>query len=163
MGLRIRSYYSFDLPILIRIWNEVVEDGMAFPQTEPLTMETGRAFFAEQSATLVAEEGGKIKGMYILHPNNVGRCGHIGNCSYAVARGFRGQGIGEKLVRHSISMASLKGFRLLQFNAVVASNTTAIHIYTKLGFKVLGHLPEGFRDKSGIYQDTVLFYYDLMA
>ena len=80
MQITIRGYESRDLPLMVAIWNEVVEDGIAFPQEELLTEESGREFFAGQSWCGVAEdEAGKVLGLYILHPNNVGRCGHICN------------------------------------------------------------------------------------
>ena len=81
----IRKYTKNDLPEIIRIWNEVVKEGVAFPQEEPLNIETGTAFFSSQSYTGVAEKDGQIYGLYILHPNNIGRCGHICNASYAVS------------------------------------------------------------------------------
>ena len=82
-------------PAAVAIWNQVVEDGVAFPQTEPLTLEEGTAFFAKQTLTAVAvDEDGTVLGIYILHPNNIGRCGHIANASYAVARHARGRGVG---------------------------------------------------------------------
>lgn len=85
--MRIRAYADSDLDAVLSVWNEVVEEGIAFPQEEPLTPETGREFFAAQSYTGVAEdEDGQVVGIYILHPNNVGRCGHIANASYAVRR-----------------------------------------------------------------------------
>ena len=87
----IRQYEHKDIQDMIRIWNEVVEEGIAFPQEELLTEETGSSFFASQSYTAVAEIDGKVKGLYILHPNNVGRCGHICNASYAVSSDARGQ------------------------------------------------------------------------
>ena len=99
MQITIRGYESRDLPLMVAIWNEVVEDGIAFPQEELLTEESGREFFAGQSWCGVAEdEAGKVLGLYILHPNNVGRCGHICNASYAVSKKARGLHIGEKLV-----------------------------------------------------------------
>ena len=79
MRMEIRKFQKSDLPEMIRIWNEVVEDGEAFPQEEFLNLETGKKFFSEQSYTGVAVESGKIYGLYILHPNNIGRCGHICN------------------------------------------------------------------------------------
>lgn len=94
----IRKYVDRDLPEIIRIWNEVVEEGIAFPQEELLDSESGVYFFSEQSYTAVAEEDGKVYGLYILHPNNVGRCGHICNASYAVSSDARGKHIGEQLV-----------------------------------------------------------------
>ena len=71
MNIRVRQYREPDLEEMIRIWNEVVEDGVAFPQEELLTMESGNAFFAEQTYTAVAEDAdtGKVYGLYILHPN----------------------------------------------------------------------------------------------
>ena len=159
MNIRIREFQTKDTAQTVAVWNKVVEDGVAFPQTEPLTEKDGALFFAEQTFTGVAEnDSGEIVGLYILHPNNIGRCGHIGNCSYAVRSDCRGLQIGEQLVRHSLLQGKTHGFRILQFNAVVASNCTALHLYRKLGFTTLGTIPGGFRLKDGTYEDIVLFY-----
>ncbi|MCM1536167.1 MAG: GNAT family N-acetyltransferase [Clostridium sp.] len=159
--IRIRKYEEKDVPAMIAIWNEVVEEGIAFPQEECLTENTGKAFFAEQSYCGVAEEKGRILGLYILHPNNVGRCGHICNASYAVASGCRGRHIGEKLVLDCIRQAHEAGFRILQFNAVVAANIHARHLYERIGFKQLGTIPGGFRLKSGEYEDICPYYIEV--
>ena len=154
----IRSYTLSDLPAMIAIWNEVVEDGIAFPQEDCLTIETGLDFFASQSYTGVAEIDGNIVGLYILHPNNVGRCGHICNASYAVSSACRGQHIGEKLVLDCLNQAKELGFRVLQFNAVVESNIHARHLYERLGFVQLGTIPGGFRMKDGHYENICPYY-----
>lgn len=85
MQIEIRQYEQRDAAQAAEIWNEVVEDGKAFPQMEKLDEVTGHAFFTEQTYTGVAynTETGELVGLYILHPNNVGRCGHICNASYA--------------------------------------------------------------------------------
>ena len=111
--VEVRDYSDNDLTEIIRIWNEVVEDGIAFPQEEILDMESGAEFFASQSYTGVAEEDGKIYGLYILHPNNVGRCGHICNASYAVSSDVRGKHIGEQLVKDCLQKGKELGFRVL--------------------------------------------------
>ena len=100
MKIIVRGYTAKDLPAMVEIWNQVVEDGVAFPQEDALTLDTGRDFFAAQTYNAVAEDAdtGTVLGLYILHPNNVGRCGHICNASYAVRRDARGAHIGEKLV-----------------------------------------------------------------
>ena len=72
-AMKVREYAEKDLTEIIRIWNEVVDEGVAFPQEEALDMKSGAEFFAAQSYTGVAEEDGKVYGLYILHPNNVGR------------------------------------------------------------------------------------------
>ena len=157
----IRPYTPADLPAMLNIWNEVVEDGIAFPQEELLNAETGAAFFALQSYTGVAEEDGTIYGLYILHPNNVGRCGHICNASYAVASTSRGKHIGEKLVLDCLAKGKELGFRVLQFNAVVESNTHARHLYERLGFTQLGTIKGGFRMKDGSYENICPYFKEL--
>ena len=157
----IREYTNGDLPAMIRIWNEVVEDGIAFPQEEPLDTESGAAFFAGQSYTGVAEDNGEIYGLYILHPNNVGRCGHICNASYAVSSESRGKHIGEQLVKDCLTKGKELGFRVLQFNAVVESNVHARHLYERLGFTQLGVIPRGFRMKDGHYENICPYYHEL--
>lgn len=107
------------------------------------------------------KDTGEILGLYILHPNNVGRCGHICNASYAVSVKKRGQHIGEKLVLDCIQQAHAIGFRILQFNAVVASNASARHLYEKIGFRQLGTIPGGFRLKSGEYEDICPYYMEV--
>lgn len=144
-----------------RIWNQVVEDGVAFPQTDLLRPTEADEFFSSQSFTGLAVEGSDVLGLYILHPNNIGRCGHIANCSYAVDRETRGRHIGEMLVEHSLRMAREKGFRIVQFNAVVASNVHAIHLYERCGFMRIGTVPGGFRMDDGTYSDIILFYHDV--
>lgn len=159
--MMIREYKTEDLPGMLRIWNEVVKDGIAFPQEDELTAETGERFFAEQSRCAVAEDDGEIVGLYILHPNNVGRCGHICNASYAVSSRCRGKHIGEKLVLDCLSAAKALGFMILQFNAVVETNTHARHLYERLGFKQLGVIPKGFRMKDGSYENICPYYIEL--
>ncbi len=156
--MRIREHTQADLEQMIPIWNEIVEEGIAFPQEECLDMENGKAFFASQSYTGVADEDGKIVGLYILHPNNVGRCGHICNASYAVSSSVRGRHIGEKLVLDCLQKAKALGFRVLQFNAVVESNIHARHLYERLGFVQLGTIPGGFRMKDGHYENICPYY-----
>ncbi len=106
MQIEIRQYEQRDAAQAAEIWNEVVEDGKAFPQMEKLDEVTGHAFFTEQTYTGVAYDAatGELVGLYILHPNNVGRCGHICNASYAVKKSVRADSISvKKLVRHCIA------------------------------------------------------------
>ena len=159
--MEIRKYTEQDLPAMISIWNEVVEEGVAFPQLDLLNAETGKAFFAAQTYCGVAEVEGKVVGLYILHPNNVGRCGHIANASYAVASACRGLHTGEKLVSDCLVQAKKAGFKLLQFNAVVENNIHARHLYERLGFVQLGTIPGGFLMKDGTYQNICLYYHEL--
>lgn len=159
--MRIRAYEEQDLTAMIHIWNEVVEEGAAFPQQEALDESSGKRFFGEQSYCGVAEIDGMVVGLYILHPNNIGRCGHICNASYAVDANHRGKHIGEQLVKDCLLHAKRLGFALMQFNAVVESNMHARHLYERLGFVHLGTIPKGFRMKDGHFENICLYYYEL--
>ena len=160
--IQIRKYEEEDIQQMIDLWNEVVEDGIAFPQEDCLDEETGAEFFASQSYCGVAvDDSREVAGLYILHPNNIGRCGHIANASYAVSSKCRGQHIGEKLVQHSLEQAKRIGFRVMQFNAVVESNIHARHLYERIGFIQLGVIPNGFRMKDGHYENICPYYIKL--
>lgn len=163
MNIVIRKYNNDDLPSMIKIWNEVVEDGIAFPQMECLNIQSGKEFFDSQTYCGVAEnlDNNEILGLYILHPNNVGRCRHISNASYAVSKSSRGMKIGEKLVKDCLVQGRKNGFKILQFNAVVSTNTAARKLYEKLGFVQLGTIPQGFLMKDGHYEDICPYYHTL--
>jgi len=163
MSLKIHAYTAEDEPAARAIWNRVVRDADAFPQIEELTLENADDFFRSQTYTGIAvdEESGETVGLYILHPNNVGRCSHIANASYAVDPSVRGEHIGRSLVLNCIDQARSHGYTLLQFNAVVADNAAARHLYEEIGFQMLGTLPHGFRKKDGSCEDICLYYIDL--
>lgn len=163
MDIMIREYRRADLPFMTEIWNQIVGEGNAFPQEEMLSEAEAEAFFAGQTCCGVAQdtESERILGLYILHPNNVGRCGHICNASYAVDADVRGFHIGEKLVSDCLVQAKAYDYLVLQFNAVVATNVHARHLYERLGFTQLGTIPGGFRMKDGHYEDICPYYFDL--
>ena len=146
MSITVREYGENDIKGMISVWNEVVRDGVAFPQTEELDYESGKKFFAEQTCCPVAtDENGEVLGMYILHPNNVGRCGHICNASYAVSSSSRGKGVGRKLVSDCLKRAKKPARKL----------------YESLGFVKLGVIPKGFLMKDGHYEDICPYYKEL--
>ncbi len=164
----VREYTDADIDGMRAAWNEVVRDGIAFPQENELSHDEAAKFFAEQTycgaAVQKCGDGAeKVLGMYILHPNNIGRCGHICNASYAVSSDSRGKHVGEKLVRDCVKVAGEKGFHVLQFNAVVATNTAARKLYEKVGFTQLGTIHGGFRNDDGTYSDICPYYITLSS
>ena len=156
--ITVREYRADDFSAMAEIWNDIVNEGEAFPQEHPLSLNEAAEFFGSQSRPAVAESDGEIVGLYILHPNNVGRCSHIANASYAVSAAHRGLHIGEALVRDCIKSCAQLGFCILQFNAVVSTNLPALRLYEKLGFTKLGVIPCGFRRKDGSYADIIPHY-----
>lgn len=157
----IRKFIENDLSQLIMIWNEVVDQGISFPQEDLLDHKSGKDFFNSQTYVGVAVEENEVLGLYIMHPNNIGRCSHIANCSYAVKSSHRGRHIGRKLVCDSIEKSKDLGFLILQFNAVVETNHPARKLYENLGFKQLGTIPKGFRMNDGSYENICPYYIEL--
>lgn len=158
----VRDYTEKDLPAMTAIFNEVVRDGMAFPEEDELTVDEARDFFAKQVATRIAvDENDEPVGVYTLHPNYKGRSGHIANASYSVSSACRGQHVGEKLVLDSMQQAEKAGYRILQYNAVVESNVHAQHLYERIGFHKIGYIPGGFRNVNNEYEGMYAYYIDL--
>lgn len=90
--MKIRPYEEKGRPTMTAIRNEVVAAGVAFPQTEPLTLEEARSAIAQTDSGEVAEP-------YILHPDHIVRCGHIANASCAASSARRGEHLGEARIR----------------------------------------------------------------
>lgn len=159
MEITIHKFTTNDIEDAMEIWNKVVEDGVAFPQKNTLEALEGLEFFQKQSYTGIAvDEHGKSVGLYVLYPDNVGRCGHICNGIYTVREDMRGQHIGEILVKDSMKKAKELGFQILLLDTVVATNTFAIRLYKKLGFTQLGVISKGFLMKDGTYEDIIPHY-----
>lgn len=161
MELKFRPYRPDDVAVMTEMWNDILEDGAAFPGTEPYSPAEFAGFLAAQTAAVCMETDGAVSGYYILHPNNIGRCSHVANASFVMAKAARGRHLGRGLVQNCIEQARACGFRGLQFNAVVASNLPALHLYRTLGFSLIGTIPGGFRLKDGSYSDMHILYLPL--
>jgi L-amino acid N-acyltransferase YncA len=157
MEYRLQPFEAANLSEAVEIWNEVIEEGGSFPGDTPLTKEEALLLFSAQTATVCAVANEKVIGLYILHPNGIGRLAHIANASYAVKREYRGMGAGKALVLDSIETAKSNDFHGLQFNAVVARNISAITLYLKLGFTAIGTIKNGFKLKDGSFCDMLIF------
>ena len=84
-------------------------------------------------------------GSYYLRPNSLCLGAHVANAGYVVAEQQRRRGIGSRLCQHSLQAARQRGFRAMQFNLVVSTNTAGIHCWQRNGFEIVGTLPGAFR------------------
>jgi L-amino acid N-acyltransferase YncA len=156
-----KDYTQVDIEKLKDIWNDILIDGVAFPGLDLFTTESFEKKLASYNQVEVLVIDDEIAGYYLIKPNNEGRASHVANGTYAVAKGFRGQGLAKDLVAQSIEAAKTHGFRGMQFNAVVVENKAAIHTYEKFGFKIVGTIPGGFQVKDSRYLDMHIMYLDL--
>jgi ribosomal protein S18 acetylase RimI-like enzyme len=124
-----------------------------------------RAGLAHGTATpspTVAVKNRPIVGTYILRPNQAGPGAHVANAAYMVAKDARGLGVGRKMAEHSLSEVRRFGFRAIQFNFVVSTNTSAIRLWQQLGFKIVGTLPSAFRHPELGYVDVYVMFRSLL-
>ncbi|ESQ75175.1 GNAT family N-acetyltransferase [Asticcacaulis sp. AC402] len=118
-------------------------------------------WFAPPHQVFVAEDEGRILGHYFLSPNRQGRGDHVANCGYMTAPKATGKGVATAMCRHSLDLARAQGFRAMQFNSVVATNTRAIALWQRLGFDVVGRLPGAFHHPAQGYVDLLVMYQTL--
>lgn len=148
------------------IWNifyNVIQTGDTYvfdPNTPKEDLH--KHWFADYMDTFVAvDNDGTILGTYIIKPNQVGLGSHIANCSYMVNHRYQGKGIGKLLCEHSIEFARQKGYSGIQFNIVVSTNTSAIKLWKKFGFEIIGTTLKGFRHKELGLVDTYIMFKQL--
>ena len=97
----------------------------------------------------------------MIKSNHIGLGGHIANCGYMVGTKARGRGIGSALCEHSIQTAIAMNYKTIQFNIVVSTNLTAIRIWEKFGFQIIGTTPRGFNHGELGLVDTHIMHKEL--
>ncbi|MBI5162135.1 MAG: GNAT family N-acetyltransferase [Micrococcales bacterium] len=130
-------------------WAAIVADGESYTYPEGLTSDAARALWMEPPPwrVVVLEEEGRILGSAKMGPNRPGRGDHVATASFMVAAAARGRGVGRRLGEDMIAWARASGYRAIQFNAVVATNEGAVRLWTGLGFRIVGTVPEAFRSR----------------
>ena len=109
----------------------------------------------------MAEENGTFLGTYDLRPNQPGRGSHVANGGYMVGEAARGRGLAEAMGRHSITTAVELGYKAIQFNYVVSTNTAAVRAWVKCGFEIAATLPGAFRHADGRAVDVYVMWRNL--
>ena len=147
---RIRLATDADWPSTWPIFRAVVAEGETYAYPEDLTSEQAADLWMERrpGETVVLEEGGEILGTAKSGPNRPGRGSHVGTASFMVSDAARGRGVGRALAEHVVERLREQGFRGIQFNAVVETNTVAVRLWQDLGFRIIGTVPEAFDSAS---------------
>ncbi|MEW6283861.1 MAG: GNAT family N-acetyltransferase [Candidatus Eremiobacterota bacterium] len=157
--MTIRAARAGDAPAILSIFRPILAEGTTYaydPDTPDGELVEG--WMGPGRHAFVAEEDGQVLGSYTLRPNFPGRGSHVANGSYIVGQAARGRGVGRRLGEHSLVTARELGFHALQFNLVVSTNTAAVDLWKKLGFEVVGRLPEAFRHPdAGLVDALVMF------
>lgn len=143
--MTIRPAAASDAASISRIFKAVVEPGDTYSFNADTTEQEAVAYFLGPNITsFVAEDEGRVVGMYKLIPNRIGRGSHVSNASFMVDPSAHGKGIGRRLGEHCLAEAKRQGYDAMQFNFVVSTNTAGVTLWKKLGFEVVGTLPKAF-------------------
>ncbi len=160
--MEIRAATRADRDAIWKIFHEILAAGDSYALDPEMSHEDALAYwFRADTQTYVAEEGGSVVGTYILRPNQLGPGSHVANAAFMVEPNAQGLGVGRRMAEHCLSEARRKGFRAIQFNFVVSTNTSAIHLWEQLGFKIVGTLPGAFRHPEKGYVDVYVMFRSL--
>ena len=142
----IRDATADDWPAIHPIFARMVAEGRTYAYPEDLSAAAARALWMEQppGRTVVAVDGDVVLGSAKMGPNRPGRGAHVATASFMVDPEQAGRGVGRALGRHVVDRLTADGYRRIQFNAVVETNTAAVHLWRSLGFEIVGTVPEAF-------------------
>jgi L-amino acid N-acyltransferase YncA len=143
----IREATDDDWPAIHPIFAEVVAAGETYAFPEDLSLEEAKGWWMQPppDRTVVAMNGDTVLGTAKMGPNRPGRGAHIATASFMVDSAAHGRGVGRALGEHVVDWAREQGYRGIQFNAVVETNTSAVRLWQALGFEIIGTVPEAFR------------------
>ncbi|GAA1902577.1 GNAT family N-acetyltransferase [Streptantibioticus ferralitis] len=140
---------------------DIVAAGETYTYPRDLSEEQARAMWLLEppGRTVVSvDHGGTVLGTAKMNPNHMGGAAHIAGASFMVAPGHSGRGVGRALGEHVLEWARAEGYRAMQFNAVVETNSRAVALWRSLGFEVMTTLPEGFHHPTKGYVGLHIMY-----
>lgn len=160
--MHIREATPQDHDAVWNIFKQVIAGGDTYVFS-PVTPreDLGKLWFAPSMKTYVAEDGDHIAGTYILKPNQIDLGSHIANCGYMVDPEYRGRGLGKLLCEHSLDIAKTLGYKGMQFNIVVSTNESAVYLWKKIGFRIIGTIPGAFKHQVLGFVDAYIMYKEI--
>jgi ribosomal protein S18 acetylase RimI-like enzyme len=161
--MKIRAATESDHDALWNIFQEIVAAGDTCAFDPKMSREEALAYwFRGDTNTYIAEKDGRVVGTYILKPNQLGPGSHVANAAFMVASDAQGSGVGRRMAEHCLTQARRMGFRAMQFNFVISTNTPATHLWEQVGFKIVGTLPGAFHHPEKGYVDVYVMYRSLL-
>ena len=157
----IRPYSPDDWDAVWTILEPVFRAGETYPVPRDISAADAKAAWtsgAKQVFVAVDDSSGHCLGTYYLRPNFEGAASHICNCGYVVSEQARGKGVAARMCEHSQTQAIARGYRAMQYNLVVSTNESAVHLWQKMGFAIIGTIPEAFRHPRLGFVDAHVMY-----
>ncbi|HQR26070.1 MAG TPA: GNAT family N-acetyltransferase [Nocardioides sp.] len=165
MASRIRVAEHRDWPAIWPFFRQIVQEGETYAYPADLTSDQARALWLEPppAHAVVLEDEGRVVGSARMGPNRPGRGAHIGTASFMVDPAAQGRGVGRELAEWVVEWHRREGFRGIQFNAVVETNTAAVRLWQALGFRTIGTVPGAFRSARHGYVGLQVMFLDLLG
>jgi L-amino acid N-acyltransferase YncA len=164
VAVLIREATAADWPAIWSFFHAIVAAGETYTYPHDLDEAVGREMWllAPPGRTVVAvDDSGAVLGTAKMNPNHMGGASHISSASFMVDPQYGGRGVGRALGEHVLAWARAEGYRAMQFNAVVETNTGAVALWKSLGFKIMATLPEGFLHPTKGYVGLHIMYQQL--
>ena len=159
MSLTIRPALAADAEAVWAVIGPAIRGGEVYTIPRDQSPEDATAAWLGGDYTpFLAERDGVIVGSYYIRPNQTGGGGHVANAAYATAPEAAGKGMGRAMGEHSLAQAKGAGFTAMQFNFVVSTNRSAVHLWQAIGFEVVGRLPGASRRPCGTEVDALVMY-----
>jgi ribosomal protein S18 acetylase RimI-like enzyme len=162
--MHIRPAHASDRPAIWRIIGPTIRAGETYALDRDMPEDAALAYWlGPDRETFVAEEdgGGEIIGTYNIRANQAGGGRHICNCGYMTAAAATGRGVARAMCQHSLDYARQRGYRGMQFNFVISSNTRAVALWESFGFEIVGRLPQAFHHPTLGYVDALVMFRSL--
>jgi RimJ/RimL family protein N-acetyltransferase len=157
--LKIREANEADFEEIWIIFHVIVSLGETYAYAQDTSRaEAKKIWLDTPRKTFVVEEDQNIVGTYYLKTNQLGAGSHVCNCGYMVSAKMRGRGIATEMCKHSQKVAVEMGYKAMQFNFVVSTNESAINLWNKMGFEIVGRLPRAFCHSHKGYVDALVMY-----
>ena len=160
--MRIRAVREADAPAVWAIIGPIIRGGAEYALERDMSEADAIAYWhGADRETYVAEVDGEVLGTYYIVRNQKGGGSHVCNCGYVTAPAAQGRGVARAMLAHSLDIAPDLGFRAMQYNFVVSTNTRAIETWQRAGFEVVGRLPGAFLHPDQGYVDALVMYREL--
>ncbi len=157
--MQIRPARPEDWPAIWGIVEPTIRAGETYALDRDMPEDAARDYWmGPDRETFVAEEDGRVLGTYYLRPNQGGGGGHVCNCGYMTRSDATGRGVARAMCQHSLDEARQRGYRAMQFNCVVSTNTRAVRLWQSLGFDIVGRLPRAFRHPTQGEVDALVMF-----
>jgi RimJ/RimL family protein N-acetyltransferase len=155
MEFAVRQIQLADAASFRQCLDSVARERRYLAQAEALPLERVQEFIKQSvegnAAQFVAVVNGDVVGWCDVFPHWVYALRHVGSLGMGVHAGYRGRGIGERLLRSTIAHALHNGIFRITLEAR-ADNAAAIRLYEKVGFQHEARIPCALRFDGVFYE-----------